>query len=76
LFGALSVGALGGGYYAFAARKDPVEAAKELTEAQYKNKTPAQGGPPDKVFLGGGMDCDFSLGRDTIDAAQTKASSA
>jgi hypothetical protein len=49
------VGLAGAGYYAFAGgKKDPVAAAKELTEASYENKTPAQGGPPDKVFIGGG----------------------
>lgn len=55
VIGAAAVGLLGGGYYAFAGKKDPVAAAEELTKAEYKNKTPAQGGPPDKVFIGGGI---------------------
>lgn len=48
---------LGGGYYAFGAgQKDPVATAKELTEPKRENVPPSMGGPPDKVFIGGGMD--------------------
>ncbi|KAF2215683.1 hypothetical protein CERZMDRAFT_104874 [Cercospora zeae-maydis SCOH1-5] len=53
LLGAVGAAALGGGYYAFAGTKDPVALAKENTAPAYENMTPAQGGPPDKVFIGG-----------------------
>ncbi|KAK4503542.1 hypothetical protein PRZ48_004457 [Zasmidium cellare] len=53
LYGLGGVALAGAGYYAFAGGKDPVQQAKELTEPAAKNVPPSQGGPPDKVFIGG-----------------------
>jgi len=49
LYGLGGAALLGGGYYAFAGGKDPVAAAKELTEDKIGTKS----GPAEKVFTGG-----------------------
>lgn len=47
-------GLLGGGYYAFGGKKDPVATAIENTAPERENIPAKMGGPPDKVFIGGG----------------------
>ncbi|KAK4627267.1 NADH-cytochrome b5 reductase 2 [Fulvia fulva] len=54
LYGAGALGLAGAGYYAMGGSgKDPVELARENTKPLTENIPPAQGGPPDKVFIGG-----------------------
>jgi hypothetical protein len=69
--------AVGAGYYALSAgKKDPVAVAKELTEPLYENKPPQHGGPPDRVFIGGGQSCKNERDTNThnANASQNKVS--